>query len=167
MTRPPKGKDKYLSYYGSLVGYATTLLKDNTYSEDIVQEAFIRFNARTDKEKLDNPESYLKVIVRNLSIDHIRRQRRSLERIDSSVDVEQVLENTSDQEQSMASRQELDIVLSALEDLPAVTRRIVEMHRWEGLKLKEIAEETNLSVTQAHYHLHKGVLHCMKALKKK
>jgi len=164
---PPSSHRSYVSLYGILVGYATKILKDNSYSEDIVQEAFIRFNAQMDKEEIKNPESYLKTVVRNLAIDHIRRQKRGLERIDSTIDIEAVLEKSSSQEQALASREELAIVLKALSSLPPTTQQIVKLHRFEGKKLQSIATKMGLSVSQTHFHLHKGLLHCMKALKKK
>ncbi|SFT91460.1 RNA polymerase sigma-70 factor, ECF subfamily [Pseudovibrio denitrificans] len=128
-----------------------------------MQEAFLRFDAKSP----NNAESYLRRIVHNLSIDHLRKQQRELQRFDHETPVASFVEQNPTQESALAQKQELELVLTALAELPEITRRVVEMHRLEGLKLREIASSLNLSVTQTHEHLHRGIKHCMRVLNAK
>ncbi|EEA96361.1 RNA polymerase sigma-70 family protein [Pseudovibrio sp. JE062] len=128
-----------------------------------MQEAFLRFDAKSP----NNAESYLRRIVHNLSIDHLRKQQLELQRFDHETPVASFVEQTPTQESALAQKQELELVLTALAELPEITRRVVEMHRLEGLKLREIASSLNLSVTQTHEHLHRGIKHCMRVLNAK
>ncbi|WP_109317164.1 RNA polymerase sigma factor [Pseudovibrio ascidiaceicola] len=163
MTKSQQRVQVHIKSYEILVRYAASITKDWALSEDIVQEAFLRFDAKSP----NNAESYLRRIVHNLSIDHLRKQQRELQRFDHETPIASFVEQNPTQESALAQKQELKLVLTALTELPEVTRRVVEMHRLEGLKLREIASNLNLSVTQTHEHLHRGIKHCMRILNAK
>ncbi|MES0868343.1 RNA polymerase sigma factor [Pseudovibrio sp. SCP19] len=163
MTKSQQRVQVHIKSYEILVRYAASITKDWALSEDIVQEAFLRFDAKSP----NNAESYLRRIVHNLSIDHLRKQQRELQRFDHETPVASFVEQNPTQESALAQKQELELVLTALAELPEITRRVVEMHRLEGLKLREIASSLNLSVTQTHDHLHRGIKHCMRVLNAK
>ncbi|WP_054785671.1 RNA polymerase sigma factor [Pseudovibrio denitrificans] len=163
MTKSQQRVQVHIKSYEILVRYAASITKDWALSEDIVQEAFLRFDAKSP----NNAESYLRRIVHNLSIDHLRKQQRELQRFDHETPVASFVEQNPTQESALAQKQELELVLTALAELPEITRRVVEMHRLEGLKLREIASSLNLSVTQTHEHLHRGIKHCMRVLNAK
>ena len=163
MTKSQQRVQVHIKSYEILVRYAASITKDWALSEDIVQEAFLRFDAKSP----NNAESYLRRIVHNLSIDYLRKQQRELQRFDHETPVASFVEQNPTQESALAQKQELELVLTALAELPEITRRVVEMHRLEGLKLREIASNLNLSVTQTHEHLHRGIKHCMRILNAK
>jgi len=163
VTKSQQRVQVHIKSYEILVRYAASITKDWALSEDIVQEAFLRFDAKSP----NNAESYLRRIVHNLSIDYLRKQQRELQRFDHETPVASFVEQNPTQESALAQKQELELVLTALAELPEITRRVVEMHRLEGLKLREIASNLNLSVTQTHEHLHRGIKHCMRILNAK
>jgi RNA polymerase sigma-70 factor (ECF subfamily) len=71
-----------------------------------------------------------------------------------------VAEDRPSQEDALRHRQELEIVMLALQDLPERTRIAVELHRFRGCKLKEIAERLGISVALAHALVYDGLDHC-------
>lgn len=58
-----------------LVGLAYRLLGSLSDAEDVVQEAWVRWN-RTDVDGLDNPQAWLTTVVSRLGIDRLRARRR-------------------------------------------------------------------------------------------
>ncbi len=65
----------FLAHRGELVSYAAAIVGDRTRAEDVVQEAYLRFDAAALGRPLDEPLGYLYRIVRNIALDG-RRQRR-------------------------------------------------------------------------------------------
>ena len=153
----------HIKNYEGLVRYAASITKDWALSEDIVQDAFLRIGSKSPNA----PDNYLRRIVHNLCIDQLRKQQRELQRFDHETPITSYSEQKPTQESALADKQELKLVIKALAELPQITRKVVELHRLEGLKLREIASRLNLSVTQTHEHLHTGIKHCMRVLNAK
>ena len=60
----------------ALVDYATGLVGSRTLAEDLVQEAWLRFDEAASKQFVREPLGYLYRIVRNLAVDRQRRASR-------------------------------------------------------------------------------------------
>lgn len=160
--------DKSLSIYRAhrveLVDYATAIVGDRARGEDVVQEAFLRLDAASAGRKLDEPVGYLRRIIRNLAIDWIRRRSVEGRHVADTADVEAVAEDRPSQEDVIAYRDELRVVMDAMAELPERTRIALEMHRFEGVKLKDIAAHLGISVGLAHALVYEGLEHCRKRL---
>lgn len=154
----------YLDHRRELVDYATTIVGDHAQGEDVVQEAFLRLNAATFDRHLEEPVGYLRRIIRNLAIDLTRRAVNDRRRHDNTTDFEAVAEDRPSQEDVIAHRDELRVVMDAMAELPERTRIALEMHRFEGFKLKEIAAHLGVSVALAHALIYEGLDHCRKRL---
>src|SRR5688572_24884586 len=66
----------FIEHRGSLVDYATRIVGSRAQAEDLVQEAWLRFDEVARQRLLDEPLSYLYRIVRNLALDGRRSQVR-------------------------------------------------------------------------------------------
>ncbi|MFT8932197.1 MAG: sigma-70 family RNA polymerase sigma factor [Acetobacter syzygii] len=153
-----------------LVDYATTVTGTTTQSEDIVQEAWVRFStvSQADPNFVREPLRYLFRIVRNIALDgrraHISRSRYVISDNGSETTHLQPDERAVP-EVEILHRQQLAIVRDALAELPERTRIAVELHRLEGLKTREVAARLGISVTRAHTLIAEGVAHCRRRLK--
>lgn len=153
-----------------LVDYATTVTGTTTQSEDIVQEAWVRFStvSQADPNFVREPLRYLFRIVRNIALDgrraHISRSRYVISDNGSETTHLQPDERAVP-EVEILHRQQLAIVRDALAELPERTRMAVELHRLEGLKTREVAARLGISVTRAHTLIAEGVAHCRRRLK--
>ncbi|RBO90961.1 sigma-70 family RNA polymerase sigma factor [Pseudochrobactrum asaccharolyticum] len=156
----------YLDHRVELIDYATAIVGDRSQGEDVVQEAFLRLKSSAVDRSLDEPVRYLRRIIRNLAIDWIRRSGIERRRYDDNADFEAVAEDRPSQEDILADRDELRIVIDAMEELPERTRIALHMHRFEGCKLKEIASHLGISVALAHALVYEGLQHCRKRLLK-
>jgi len=148
----------------ALIDYAFPIVGCRAHAEDVVQEAYIRFDAANGKPSaIDNPVGYLFRIVRNLAIDRIRRQ--SLERsLPNADDLDSIPSLAPDAEKTLLYRNDLRRLSAALEELPARTRDAFLMHRVEGLSLQEIADRLSISVARAHQLVRKAMVHGAKRL---
>ncbi len=157
----------YLRHRGDLVNYASTIVGDRTRAEDVVQEAYLRFAEVAGRRLLDEPLGYLYRIVRNLALDGRRRQAHESRYVSAAdeVDVIETVENRPSPEVEAADRAELQAMLEALAELPERTRRALELHHFEGYKLREIAERLGISVTLAHVLVADAVEHCRRRLR--
>jgi RNA polymerase sigma factor (sigma-70 family) len=163
-----KDADQYLQLFirhrTEFITYAAKIVGDRTRGEDVVQEAFLRLRSVTPDRNLDEPIGYLRRVVRNLAIDLVRRSSVEKKRIADGIDFEALAEDRPRQDKIIEDRDDLRIVIEAMAELPDRTRLALEMHRFDGMKLKEIAAELGISVALAHGLVYEGINHCRKRL---
>ncbi|WP_375188611.1 RNA polymerase sigma factor [Sphingobium yanoikuyae] len=152
----------YAAQRPALVDYAASILGDRARAEDIVQDAWISFASIEDQNGIQNPDLFLRRMIRNLAIDAMRRTRR-YDRI-AGGDMEEaertVQDNAPGTEQALIARQELARVQRALARLPERQRLAIEMHRIGRYKLREIAERLGVSIPFVHGLIVKGLAAC-------
>ncbi|MPZ31173.1 MAG: sigma-70 family RNA polymerase sigma factor [Rhodospirillales bacterium] len=156
-----------MAHRGELVNYASGIIGDRARAEDVVQEAFLRFSDASARRLLDEPLGYLYRIVRNLALDGRRRQAHEERYLSSEndVDLSRTAEARPSPEVEAVDRAELRVVMEALAELPERTRLALEMHRFGGRKLREIAGRLGISVTLAHSLVAEAVEHCRERLR--
>jgi RNA polymerase sigma factor (sigma-70 family) len=144
------------------VNYANGIVGNRAQAEDVVQEAWLRFGAVTQRRSLDEPVGYLYRIVRNLAVDGRRRLVREERVIAPQADaaVQEAADHRPSPEAQTLARNELRLLREALAGLPERTRIALEMRRFGGCKLKEIAAHLGISVTVAHEIVAEGIAHC-------
>lgn len=156
----------YLAHRRKLVDYAGGILGDPGQAEDVVQEAFLRFRGSTTGRMIEEPVGFLYRIVRNLALD--RRRRMKLEarylHSDADGDASGIAADRPSPEQEVSDREALLRIKAAMERLPARTRQALEMHRFGGFTLKQIAAHFNISVSMAQVLVVEGIRHCQRAL---
>lgn len=147
----------YLQHRTALIDFATPIIGSRDLAEDVVQEAFMRFvPPRTQERSVEQPIGYLYRIVRNLAIDMVRR--RGTEQRHQQVEVEWALPRAeSTPEQAALLCDDLRQVNQCLAEMPDQTRIAIEMHRFGGYNLEEIAEALDLSVPTVHRMIRRGL----------
>lgn len=159
----------FVAAQAELLRYAARLTGDSTEAEDVVQEAWLRFRAATTARVLDEPKGYLFRIVHNLVLDRHRRRVRENQVIasDATVAAALVASDEPSQQKHLEAKDELALLHKAMAQLPVRTRRAFEMHRFEEMKLVEIAAELGISKSLAQELVMDGVEHCKKALRRR
>ena len=157
----------FTAHRGALVAYAAGIVGNRVLAEDLVQEAWLRFDEAARHRQLEQPLGYLYRIVRNLALDGRRRMaRESQVMIDSCLDV--AVASTADEAPSPETvalyKDDLELVMEAITELPERTRIALEMHRIGGCKLREIAAFLDISLPLAHLLVSEGVQHCKRRL---
>jgi RNA polymerase sigma-70 factor, ECF subfamily len=149
-------EELFHQYYPGMCSYAESLVKQSEVAEEIVQDVF--FNIWKNKEDLNiihGWQGYLYRSVYNHSMMHFRRTKREL-----LLDEEWTGKNLEADEypSEELDARELDAALVfALQGLPARTREIFHLSRFEGLKYREIAEKLSVSVKTVESNMGKAL----------
>lgn len=110
-------------------------------AEDVLQEAALRCLSRPGTEdELRRPPQFARRMIRNLSIDRLRRDRALL-----TLDLPEPEDSRSNVEQGLIARQTLGAVDGVLDSFVSRDREIFLRHQLMGEKQKTLAREFSLS----------------------
>ncbi|GBQ97689.1 RNA polymerase factor sigma-70 [Gluconacetobacter liquefaciens] len=155
----------YLDNRLRFLNLAARIVGSRAKAEDIVQDAFVNLSqARRSGTPVASPLAYLTQIVRRLALDHMHSGKVRFEESHT----EQVLAALSTEyrtpEDASASRQQLAVIASALDQLPPRTRIAFEMQRFGGYRLHEIAATLDISITRAAQLIAEALKACKHAI---
>ncbi len=133
-------------YYTPLCLYASGITGRRDVAEEIIQELF--YKLWKDREQIQifrSVKSYLYAAVRNQSLQYCEQETVRLQYRDSLTELPEASPDSSPLEE-LENRELEEAIHRTLEKLPERRRKIFQMHRWQGLKYKEIAEALAISV---------------------
>ncbi|CAN5278979.1 RNA polymerase sigma factor YlaC [soil metagenome] len=116
-------------------------------AQDVVQSSFEKLWINRDKVEHISSKSYLFKVAYNNMIDHIRKNKRIVYKEDFKNDV-----RTTAQQHNHSKK----LLQQALSKLSETQRSLVLLKDYEGYRYEEIAEITNLSVSQVKVYLHRA-----------
>lgn len=144
-------------YERPLVRYACSILGDLDGARDVVQETFIRLTREERPELQGNPrhlEAWLFTVCRNRALDHQRKYARIIPM--PLAEHDSIAEDPS----PAAALESRDTAASLLRLLDALTpnqREVIRLKFQNDLSYKEIADVTNLTVTNVGFLIHTGL----------
>jgi len=127
-----------------VTAYVRALSRDQMAAEDLAQEVFVRALARIDR--LRNPEDpgpFLRGIARHVVQEHFRKVKWDRSYVHATIEgiaseAEEVWQRVSDEE--IATQ-----LADAVETLPVLARRMLEMRYHDGLDAKQIGRSLGVS----------------------
>lgn len=127
-----------------------------------MQDAWLHLDRKGVDAGIREPIGYLYRIVRNLSIDARRRLTRERARADENIEeaIRTVADESPDAEKTLIARDDVRLVLNTLEELPERQRIAIEMYRFGGFKLREIAVHLDISIGLVHLLIAQGIEAC-------
>ena len=136
-----KFKEIFIAFYKPLQYYAYTIMKDETVAEEIVQEGFVQaFKSLNSFRQEGSFEGWIRKIMVHCAIQHYR----SKPKMHLVLNIEPV--NTEDSAaESVISQLSKKELLSMVQSLPPACRIVFNLHVFEGMKHREIAELLNIS----------------------
>ncbi len=155
-------------YKDRLFSYILYQVRNADVAEDIFQETFvkvvvtIRDGRYTESGKF---YSWVTRIAHNLVIDFFRREKgeNTISTDESDVDLlnnaklaDRCAQSTIDSEQTFVDLQHL------IEKLPQEQREVVQMHYFQEMTFKEIAEEKGISINTALGRMRYGIMNMRK-----
>jgi len=128
--------------------FALRLTNDVHAAEDLTQETLLRGWSRRDRlRELNAARVWLFRIAVNLWRD---RQRRRRSRVDQPASLtEELVASQPPPDQQLEQREELAMVLAALDGLPARQREVLYLNACEEMPLAEIAEVLGINTGAA------------------
>lgn len=139
---------------------ARNMVPGDEDARDLVQEAFLRVFRNLDRFDYKHAFStWLYRIVSNLSIDHLRRRRRtqstsSVDEDDAGIDL--VDENAPAPSSALEAFETQGEVRACLESLAPHFQSVLVLRELEGLPCTEIAEIVGATHVTVRWRLHRG-----------
>lgn len=127
--------------------FAVKHLRDTDIAKDVVQESFARLWQKVEEVDGTKAKSYLFTTAHHIMVDEVRKGSRSA----------RMEERHEDLQWSSQSQPDLKEVLdAALATLNEVQRSVVLLRDLEGYSYEEIAELTQLNITQVKVYIYRG-----------
>ncbi|MDR2041039.1 MAG: RNA polymerase sigma-70 factor [Tannerella sp.] len=153
----------YSTHYRRTFLFAKSYVHDGWAAEDIASEALINLWETMKEHEILQPLAFLLGIVKNKAIDYLRREIAREEALATMSDIGIRELNTristleACEPEKIYSRDVEDIIESTLNSLPAKTREIFRMSRYQNMTKSAIAEQLNLSSKGVEYHILKAL----------
>jgi RNA polymerase sigma factor (sigma-70 family) len=133
----------YTEHRSELLAHANRILKDSAKSEEIIQDALIKFMLATPElESSDHALSYLHRTIENLCIDYFRLEGRRPNLVvidDAQAEVEAKWQVSGDHSEVLTQAEDAAIIRQALALLSPAERAALVMWEMEGRSTSEIA----------------------------
>jgi RNA polymerase sigma-70 factor (ECF subfamily) len=137
-----------------LASLAYRLLGSAADAEDVVQDAFLRWQA-ADRDRIEVPEAWLTKVVTNLALDRLRSAQARRERAVGAWLPEPLLDGDPmlGPAETVEQRESVSLaVLMLLERLPPTERAVYILREAFAYRHNEIAEILDISVSASQQH---------------
>lgn len=130
----------YTDYYGKVMGYISTRIRNRADAEDLCTDVFMKVQRKLEDydDSKASVSTWVFTITRNTLIDHFRRNRPSEE-------LDENLTEEGEVDENLLNEETLSDLAAALKRLPEQMRDIIVLRYYDGKPLTEIAELMGLS----------------------
>lgn len=137
------------SHWNKVYTQALTYLKSSEQAQEITQDIFVKLWSTKEKLiEIENFADYLFIISRNQLISALRRKKEQMSVLPD--DVEDVLMRPDRQ---LQYKESYNKILSLIEQLPPVRRKVFTMSRLEGKSYEEIGTTLGISRNGVKDHI--------------
>ncbi len=157
----------YLEQRPALLRFLSARLRCPELAEDVLQDLYIKLDSARLTTEIDNPSGFLFRMASNLSLDHIRKNKRARLRDEAWSDLHNekagndYQADTPDADAALIARERLSALRTRLETLSPKAREAFDRHKFQGQSYKQIAEEMGVSIGTVGKHLGKALKHIM------
>ena len=138
-------------YKDKLFRFSLKIVGNRFDAEDVLQELLIKiWKKKEDFEVLENKEAWCMTVVRNLSIDKIRKRKHNTADISEH---HAISDSAPTPDKVAEDKESLSIVMRLLNELPEKQKEIIHLRDIEGYTYKEISDITGLSEDQVKVNL--------------
>ena len=124
----------YETYYMRVYSYAMTIVRQRHMAEEITQETFYKaFTAKSGFRGESSEVTWLCAIARNLCLDEMRRQSKSME-----MDFDEEMDSGINIEAEVEDRDASGRIHRALQELEEPYRKVFEMRIFGEMSFREI-----------------------------
>lgn len=136
-------------------------------ADDLVQELYVKVAAIGNETLIENAPAYLYRLAANLMLDRMRQQRRSSLRDGEWLSQNRLglgddVDDQPDPVSGLAARQSLAQIVAALGELTPQTRRVFQMHKFEGLSHAQVAARLGISRSAVEKHVSTALKHLLR-----
>ncbi|AMK76718.1 MULTISPECIES: RNA polymerase sigma factor [Methylomonas] len=132
---------------------------------DLIQDIFLRLSLLKPPPATEvEVRAWLFTVASNLSLDHLRTQKRRCELLDQYLGDASEIDDSAAPERVAQAQDQLQQIQAALADLPDQCAEILYLSRIEGLSHVQIAKQLKISTSWVEKQLAKALLHCRLAV---
>lgn len=146
-------------YSAALRAYFLKRAPAGVEPDDLVQDVFVRLAGRGDVGSIRSIEGYLFQTAANVLRDHARRGAARFSGAHDPYEDDVHGHEDISPERVLLGREALGELIAALDRLPARTRVIFVLHRFEGVSYGGIARRLGVSVSSVEKHMMKALAH--------
>ena len=151
-----------------LVRFLASKLKNEDDAHDLAQEAFLRIYKLEHPQKLTNARAFLFQTASNLAIDQLRRVKLHNRFLEAEAHYPGAQQETEyavpSAERTASAEQQLQLVFTTIEGLPANCRRAFLLHRGRDMTYNEIARELGVSTSMVEKYIIQALRQCRRDL---
>ncbi len=128
--------------------------------DDIVQETYARLLRARERGPIESPRGLLFATARNAARDLFRRRAVARTFPIAEIDQSRVFDETPGVVETVSRRQEIDLLVAAIADLPPRCREILVLRKFENLSHREIAKKLGIAEHTVEAQLTKALHRC-------
>lgn len=150
-------RDKVAPHERAFLSIARGITGNLETARDLVHDAYAAVLTGDRWRSAQNPRAFVRKTITNLALNSLRRQK--VVPMDHFIGDEDraLVDDTPDAYQAVANREELELVLAAIEKLPRQCRTIFIMKHIDDLSPQEIAAQLNIAVKTVSSQLSQGL----------
>lgn len=161
----------FRQYERKLCAVAYSFVRDADTAKDIVNDSFMSLWEQRDGIEFTNINAYLFRVVRNRCLEY-RRSRKIGKNVYEKILMKergvmdyytQSIESSNPNE--LFQNEIMEICKAQLEQMPELTRRIFNAHKFEGKSYKEIADNLNVNLKKVDKELQNAAIRLRLSLK--
>ncbi|HBU63059.1 MAG: RNA polymerase subunit sigma-24 [Oceanicaulis sp.] len=151
-------------FQGPLRGFFSKRVSDRDEVSDLIQDVFLRLIRRGDHGEIDHIRGYVFQVARSVLADHLRRHQVRRTDAHEPFDVEQHGGSDFSPERVLLSKEELNRLMQALQELPQRTQDVFVLRAFENYKYADIARLMAISTRSVEKHMAKALAYVGAAL---
>lgn len=167
MIKPPREltvDQLYSQHHAAVRRFLARFLHCEDAAEEVTQEAFVRLLRFRPRQPVDNPRAYLFQVAANTARDWLARQNTRNRVFGDSEMPEDIRCPRPCPEACTLNHERLDLLSTAIRELPPRCREVFLMSRLDGLNNREIADRLGISRNMVEKHIIKAMLYCRRHL---
>jgi RNA polymerase sigma factor (sigma-70 family) len=131
----------YQNSFEQLFHFTIKLVKQSPVAQDIVQQSYLKlWQTNFEERDIEEARKLLFTYVRNLAID-IRRKEYAKQRFLLHIDTEYTKDGTKE----LQTKEAIQAIEAAIEEMPPKRKEIYKLSRHEGLSHEQIALHLSIS----------------------
>ncbi len=159
-------RQAFVSRYAELKRYLVRRLGSPQWAEDVLHDTYLRLAGAEAAGSLRDPGAYVFRAALHTALDHRRREKRHLSRVDIDV-LLHIADDAPGPAQILESRFEIDHLARVIAGLSPRRHAILVAARLEGLSRRDIAARFGISVSMVEQELRAAQEYCAARLQRK
>ena len=154
----------FRSYRPALTRFFGRHAPNKTDVPDLVQDVYLKLSTTAIPANLDRPDGYVISVARSILIDHHRR--RQVRHSDQHGPLtDDIIGTDLSAERVIDSKAAADAMQAALHELPDRTQDVFALRTVQGMKMADVAELMQVSLSTAEKHHARAMAHLATRLK--